>query len=481
MGRYLGKLRRFLGRAWRYLKRRGRQCLRARQGFFSGLWLSIASSTLLTWHSLIYVVYWLRLECPRFRFRGRPERVVPGDVLLLAWSFPPTVNGGVYRPTAFVRHLPELGWTPRVAAGQHASYESPGGEELRAEIDPSTEVHRFSASEVPYYEGLFPTLDGGTITMLDWVQQLRIWIQRGRSPSVIVATGPPFHSFVAARYLARIFRCKLVLDYRDEWTECPFLFVQTGWLDRWFERRCLAAADAVVFTTQAALEHQREVFAPAKHSHWRVIANGWEESEHSASEPPVSRGRGDVLRLSFVGNLHDHTLPKAFLQTVEDLLLTQPQWRDRLRICFVGYVGPTAQSQLDEFPFPDILELTPMVPRAEAHGLMRQATALCLFNLPNFDRYLPGKLFDYLASGRPVMVFGERTGEIPRLVQRLDAGHVVIDCAELAAALSQLESLGTDGSEPNPALQAWLTDHTRKRMAERFATLLNELSPAPVE
>src|SRR5690606_33567275 len=104
-------------------------------------------------------------------------------------------------------------------------------------------------------------------------------------PKVVIATGPPFHSFVAGVLLSRMWRVPLVLDYRDEWTECPFPFVQLGNADHFWERRVNAHADRIVLVTQSQLEHHARAFpnafANASRERMVVIPNGWEPAEHA--------------------------------------------------------------------------------------------------------------------------------------------------------------------------------------------------------
>jgi len=119
----------------------------------------------------------------------------------------------------------------------------------------------------------FPNIDGGFINALNLFSDVKAKLLRD-PPSIVLASGPPFHSFVAAYYLSRYFRATFAIDYRDEWTECPFDFVSAGRFDRYWERCCLKKADVVIFTTKSHLEHQLQTFKELRREQCSVIPNG---------------------------------------------------------------------------------------------------------------------------------------------------------------------------------------------------------------
>src|ERR1700752_5390586 len=41
---------------------------------------------------------------------------------MIAYAFPPEGHAGVYRPLRFVRHLPDMGWSPIVITGDPGRY-----------------------------------------------------------------------------------------------------------------------------------------------------------------------------------------------------------------------------------------------------------------------------------------------------------------------------------------------------------------------
>jgi glycosyltransferase involved in cell wall biosynthesis len=118
------------------------------------------------------------------------------------------------------------------------------------------------------------------------------------------------------------------------------------------------------------------------------------------------------------------------------------------------------------------------VPRPQALGIMRQADALLLINDAAFARYRPGKLYDYLAMGTPILVYGSG-GEMATVVEQFEAGCVVPagDVEALEKALAALR--GLRGRAAERGVHEWLERHTREHLAGRMIDLLEEVVSCP--
>lgn len=395
-------------------------------------------------------------------------------VLLLAPSFPPAVSGGTYRPLALARYGPGLGWDVAVTTDPLPLQIDPAGRHLLTGLSDRVTVTPVTKSWLRPSESWFPSVDGGFLTALATVRAGRQALG-GLPPDAIVASGPSFHLFVAGYYLARASRCPLVLDYRDEWTECPFHFVTPGNADRAWERRCLLAADAVVFTTRSQLEHTAEVFTELDPSKCRVIPNGWEPSDWadaSSCRHALPAARARQLTLSYVGRLADHVSPGGLLESLAAVCRRRPDIAGRVGLRFVGEKSGDALEQVKAFPYAGKVELLDQLPRPAANRLMRESSALLLFNDARLARYIPGKLYEYLAARRPVIVFGEG-GESAELVRKLGAGWIV-RAADPEALEAVLDQLLRDPHAPGDArdIGSWLVRHTRERLARDLIEVL---------
>ena len=390
-------------------------------------------------------------------------------LLLLAWEFPPVVSGGVYRPLSFVRHAASAGWDVEVVCGKPADPSTTAGQALASRVPSSVSVQRI-AQDIGAHPWPLPHLDGGLVNALSLFREALARVRTDTGTGVILASGPPFLSFVAARWLARRTGRRLVLDYRDEWTQAPFSFVaKNGANPRW-EQRCLAAADLVIFTTPSQLAHAKERFPELAHKRCAIVYNGWEPDDFAEAGPHRAPAAEAPITLAYLGNFGAMAAPDAFLETLAGALTDRPALRARLKFRVVGHKRPDALKRLRRFPYPEVLELVDPVPKADACRLMREADGLLLLNPPSLGRYIQGKLYEYVASGTPILAFGAG-GEMGGIISRLHAGITVEvgDSPGLADALQRLRETTVAQSSQR---QGWLASRERSAQA---AALFREL------
>ncbi|MGE5727536.1 MAG: glycosyltransferase [Gemmatimonas sp.] len=386
----------------------------------------------------------------------------------------------MHRPLSFMKYGATHGWRIDAFAGPAPDNEKEHGDELLARVPAAVRLHVVpQPSREPSYR-LFPRIDGGFTAALAHAR-FAIDALRQDPPDVVFASGPPFFTFVAARFVARHFNVPLVLDYRDEWTECPFDFVKKDGDDLKWERRCLAAARAVLFATESFLKHQLDVFPELDSRRAHVVPNGWDPDDFKDASPDGSSLPHETkrdLRIAHVGSLSGHTPPLEFLESLRQLLTDRPEWISRLEVSFVGRRSLTADAAIAAFPFPGVLRVVDQVSKREAIRLMHDADVLLLLSARGLERYLPSKLFEYLASRRPVLVFGF-AGESSALIEKLGAGVLSPPGSGevLGDALMRLRAL--DLSPHEEVVHAWMQDHRRDVLAARAFEIMESVSSPP--
>jgi hypothetical protein len=417
---------------------------------------------------------WLRLGMARRKQRNTDSS--SRRLALFAWALPPASNGGVYRPLSFIQYGSALGWSIDAFHGEVPVEQSQHGQDLLKQVPSDVRMHAVPSSRNHGSYKLTPQIDGGFSNALNTAE---IAIERlsANPPSVVLASGPPFYSFVSAAFVARHFSVPLVLDYRDEWSECPFDFVDKHRSNREWESTCLKEAAAVFFTTQSHLEHQLSRFPVLESSRCHLIPNGWEASDFAALERADVRSEmvTNKITLAHVGTLAGHTPITPFLRAMDALLSTNTAHYASVRLKLVGRRTPEVDRAVKAFPRKDTLELIDHLPKREANKLMTSADVLVLIASRDLERYLPGKLFDYLAARRPILVFGAE-GEASRLVEKLGMGYRVDDDVspeEFASTLHKLSQLQVQQSEET--LGHWLEAHRRDVLARRAFGVLDSV------
>jgi hypothetical protein len=398
-------------------------------------------------------------------------------MLLLARHLPPNITGGVYRPLALVNEAARRGWQVTALAGPAPAAPSAAGLELRGRFPGSVRLINWEWSALDVSRRASPTLDGGFTAILAMMEAARHALGR-EAPSVVHATGPTFSEFVAAMALANHWRVPYSLDYRDEWSESPFEFVRHGNSDRFWESKVLARASLVTFTTDAQREHQLKAFPGLNRGITAVVGNGWDEEAARVATPANAAPEPDQAVVGYIGNLGQHCDLPEFLATLRAALDAQPDLKRQVEIHFIGVKSDVERRLLSSFESHEVLRDMPQVPLSAAQAIMRRSRALLLFNPPLLARYIPGKAYEYIATGNRILLYGEG-GELERLLADYPAAIRVHrgDVHGLSEALRAIAT--TDGAgRADPSM---VERYSRLRRAAEHADLLERVIGAARE
>jgi glycosyltransferase involved in cell wall biosynthesis len=297
---------------------------------------------------------------------------------------------------------------------------------------------------------------------------------------VILSSSPPESVHLAARDVARATRLPWVADFRDPWIPLAFREPPTRWhwsRQRALERRVLESADRVTAASRTHAEALKQMLGSARADRVDHVANGYEPAAPAGPVPaePVPADDERFI-VAFTGTMAQLPDTEVLLESVHEVLAHLPEARRRLR---VRLAGPFEQGYLDRavaLGLTGIVEFTGPVAHAEARQLQRRADLLVLLKPggPRFVTMVPGKLYEYLDAGRPLVALVEEDHEAAELVRR--AGGVVLPPGRREPLTAELERRYRAWRESGRAADAtppWLDEHTRARLAGRLATTLD--------
>lgn len=378
-------------------------------------------------------------------------------VLVITYYWPPAGGGGVQRWVKLSKYLPQFDWKPIVLAPEGADYPLIDSS-LERDIAPDLEVIRRPILEPRKLYGWFGgsrarrSQDADEVFHRDpalrsWGENLAVWL-RGNllipdarvtwvRPNIrfllqylqehpvgaVVTTGPP-HSI---HLIGRAVRAKLgipwIADFRDPWTQIEYYddMMLTGWADRRhrkLEAAVLEEADAVTTvspTWAAELENR------SRNVH--VIPNGYDEDDF-VGLPPVDR---DAFRIGHVGSLSMDRNPIALWEALGELVQAVPEFATGLCVEMLGRTDPRIATSADEHGLKERLQMRGYVSHEESIDTMsRSAILLLLINRDqrNAPGRIPGKVFEYLAARRPILMIGPTDGDAANIINNYDAGAV---------------------------------------------------------
>jgi glycosyltransferase involved in cell wall biosynthesis len=426
-------------------------------------------------------------------------------LLLVSHFFPPMGGGGVQRVTKFVKYLAPQGWRVTVLAGRPEDYWM--RDETLLEDVPATArvVRTAAASGLGVWRRLPGAGTSGTSRrssrLFGSLRRAAAWclvpdsyvgwrpfaLRAARAllqedpPLALMSSGPPETNHLVALQLHRDTGLPWLADFRDPWFGLHLHPAPTAWHRarhaRW-ERTVLREANAVVATTTwlGDLLAARAPGAARVH----VIRNGYDPADF-ATAPPAAAAPGGRLRLVHTGMLTLTRSAAGLLQGLRQLRQTHPELRDAFAVELVGARESANDELVQRLGLADCVHLRDYVPHRQAIEAMREADVLVLIKHvePRFRGLVPGKLYEYMGAGRPILALVPPS-EAADLVRDGGWGEVAPpdDVASIAAALLRLLQHRRAGSLHTVYPCRGRQQFERPAQAGELAALLDGLADA---
>ncbi len=361
-------------------------------------------------------------------------------VLIISYYWPPTGGSGVQRWVKFSKYLPAEGWQPVIYTPLNPEAITTD-ESLSGEIPPEVEVVKRKIVE-PYniYRSLISLgkkskTASGEVNPINsqkktFIQKVSMWI-RGNlfipdprctwiGPSVhflekylkehpvdvIVSTGPPHSMHLIALKLARRTGLPWVADFRDPWTKM-FYFKHLGLngfsqaRHRKLEKKVLDNASVVVAVSPLVQEEFRQMTS----TDVALITNGFDPCDFD-----IDAREDGYFNITHTGLFAADGNPETLWKVLRDKCREDDLFKSRLRIRLAGKTDKQIIESIRNASLSENLVDCGYIPHIQAVREQKGATLLILplRKEPEYRATLPGKLFEYLASGRPVLGIGQK-------------------------------------------------------------------------
>lgn len=413
-------------------------------------------------------------------------------VLFIAYLYPPIVNSGTRRSLSFVNHLPDYGWTPVVLTLNDPDPRDVDPR-LLDEVRIGTRVERAalrSRELACYISSILPSSwRKNAQDALAW-RFKRFWFTPDEAAAwvgpavrlgcrlhaeagfdVIYASGWPWSSFRVAHEISKRTGCPFVLDYRDPWRPSGTAAWEVesrlqSWFNPSLERRFAKTAAAIVSVTPTFVD---KIKLDAGCSDIQCITNGFEPSDFDGI--PISAGQA-LPHIVFTGVWRPGYGPELLYSVLRGLKAAGRLNAARIRVSAAGFEpGPAS-----DYGISDIVSECGRVGHSEALCLMRSADLLFLPVSEGFfaKASLPGKLFEYLGSGQPILAIAPMDSEVARVLADT-GGAIRLDMDDKAGLEEVLVAFATHGPLPGmmPLKPNRLSRYTRAATAEQLAGVLH--------
>jgi glycosyltransferase involved in cell wall biosynthesis len=428
--------------------------------------------------------------------------------VLLTYYFPPLGGAGVQRSSKFARYLPEFGYRPLVITGpgRASGRWTPADESLLRELG-DVEIVRVPGPEPDEGSRWRGRADR-------WLQRQTAWDrwwtagagelvrEHAARADVVLSSMSPFQSAAAAGAAAEVGR-PWVADLRDPWALDEMTVYTTGLHRRRALRhmgRELRSAAAVVMNTPEAARALCAEFPQIPAGRVRAIPNGYDPADFAADSP----GGGAQFRIVHAGYLHTSLgqmdrrslrrrlmggaiagvdiLPRShvyLMQALERIAAGDPARAGSIELHLAGVL-----SEADRRAIGGAVAVCEhgYLEHAESVALMRSADLLFLpmHSLPQGRRatIVPGKTYEYLASGRPILA-AVPNGDARDLLARSPQARLCrpTDAAAMEEIVrAELTRWRSSGHAPAESAPEVLAQYDRRRLAGELAAVLDAVT-----
>jgi glycosyltransferase involved in cell wall biosynthesis len=378
-------------------------------------------------------------------------------ILIITYYWPPAGGPGVQRVLKFIKYMPEFGWQPivlTVAKGEYPAIDR----SLESEIPEHCLVYKTRHIEPNILYKSFTGMKTDTpipvavLTerRLNWRKRIAhfirlnffipdakiLWmpfamhtvsrIVRELRPDLILSSSPPPTVHLIARRIKKKYRLKWIADLRDPWTDIYSVQLTgksriTRRFENRLERNVLMNADEII-TVSPALEKK----FTSKFGHQTritVIPNGFDPDDFPGSERlPVSK----KFTIVHAGKISATQNPARLFQTFGRMLQTVTGFSTDFELILVGNISPEIRESVREYGIEGFVTETGYVDHKKAIEYMQRAVILLLLipDTPDNRGILTGKVFEYMASRRPILCIGPPDSDLKAIFEETSSGVI---------------------------------------------------------
>lgn len=434
-------------------------------------------------------------------------------VLFVTYYWPPSGKASLHWPLDMIKYLPEHTWQPAVLTAKEDTFSHKDDSLLEA-VSPNLVVVKTNSLEPfnIYKKFLGKSKDEALVasetisqTRKDLKHRLAVWIRMnlfipdarigwyflsikegkifltGNYFDAIVSVGPPHTSHLIAKKLGKVFGIPHIPVFIDPWTDIVYYKNHkrnkvTLAIDNYLEKAVLTNAKKVVFVTETMRSDYVKKYNWLKNKshvlYWGYDENAFKflSSYSSDKSGQASLKEGRILSqylqsaeevLLHAGNIFDYQNPKRLWKLIRQMI----DKGRKIKIKFIGTVGPEIRKSIVENGLSEFTNYAGFLSYSDMLNELFSANYLMV--CASEPRHVPGKLFEYLRSGKPIIAFGNGNEEVKDILTKANAG--------------MLFGYEQDGHEFFESTNKFNTDISfvrkfdRRNIAHQLAEILNDM------
>ncbi len=420
-------------------------------------------------------------------------------VLIISYYLPPDPEIGGLRIHGLAKYLPYFGWEPviltknlpdnstseycNVVKTQSFEYDSINSFKKRIGLNPKEAVKKqLGKSNLKNKKTSLDVLINFVVEVLTYPDAQRTWYSHAfemgtkllskEDINAIISSSSPVTSHIIAHNLKKKYKVPWIADLRDLWTQnhyYPYTRIRKT-VERKLELRTLAKSDVLTtVSSNLALELEK--------IHSRIpiysIPNGFDLDELVNTNIALT----DKFTITYTGNLYQGKRdPSKLFQALQDLIEEKKIDRENIEVRFYGPQEDWMEQEIEKYNLQGVIYDYGFVSRDISLLKQResQILLLLLWDHPSEIGVYTGKLFEYLASRRPILAIGGSKGVVNELLEETEAGYFVSSLEDIKLTiLKYYTEFNLSDRVSYKGNISKIEKYSQKEMARKFAEILD--------
>lgn len=431
-------------------------------------------------------------------------KLEPKKLLIITYYWPPAGGPGVQRWLKFVKYLPEFNIQPIVYIPENPTYPiidnglqsevsdkaiilknkifEPYGlasffgknktKKISSGIIPNQKKQSFLEKTLLWVRGNLFIPDARFLWVKPSVKYLKKYIEENNIDT-IVTSGPPHSLHLIGLQLKKELNVKWFADFRDPWTTIGYhkalkLSSTAEKKHKALEREVLTTVDTIIVTSKTTkTEFQAITSKPIE-----VITNGYDE------EKIERQTLDDKFTLAHIGSFLSERNPRILWQALQELVIENPDFKNDFRLKLIGAISQEVLDTIASFQLNEYIQNLGYVSHQEAIEHQRKSQVLLLIEINSTatKSIIPGKLFEYMVSERPIIALGPEGSDFAEIITATNTG-VFFTYDEKEKLKTLLLKYYQEYQNQNLKVHAvGLQQYSRKSLTQQLVQILNRNS-----
>tara|TARA_R110002126_G_scaffold21327_1_gene77182 strand:- start:3480 stop:4769 length:1290 start_codon:yes stop_codon:yes gene_type:complete len=371
--------------------------------------------------------------------------------LIITYYWPPAGGPGVQRWLKFVKYLPEFNIDPVVFIPKNPNYPIID-ESLALEVSEDVTIINHPINEPYKWAGFFSNKSSKTISKgiiseeqeQSFIEKVMLYV-RGNffipdarigwvKPSVsflldyikkegietIITTGPPHSVHLIGLQLKQKLKVKWLADFRDPWTTIGYhkqlkLTSASKAKHKSFEKQVLNSSNQIIVTSFVT----KQEFKNMTNKPIEVITNGYDD------DAAVDFIMDTKFTLSHIGSLLSKRNPEILWRVLNELISENDDFSKDFQLNFIGSISKKVLESIKNFNLSNYINEVGYLSHKEAIINQKKSQLLLLIEIDSEDTkcIIPGKLFEYMVSNRPIVAIGPKDSDVEKIIKETNTGH----------------------------------------------------------